>query len=279
MKKLIVVSLGLSLLAAVRPALAADLPVKAPVYKAPQQVSDPFVDPWTGFYAGVNAGYSWGPWNSNNPASVGNTNFINGATFVDSAKPHVDGATGGVQIGHNWLVAEKFVLGLEGDFQLSGEKASQTGEAQRFNILAFDNRLIGSTALANNWKLPWFSTFRARAGFVGADNWLIYSTAGLALINAKYASAATNTLQRTTSGGTLISSTTTTATNSETTTRIGFALGGGVEKKLSSHWNARLEYLYIDAGTHNFVGGSGADTSVRIRDHVVRVGLNYMFGQ
>ena len=47
-----------------QPAFAADIPVKAPNYKAA-----PAYDPWVGGYAGVNAGYSWGDWNaaSNQP--------------------------------------------------------------------------------------------------------------------------------------------------------------------------------------------------------------------
>jgi outer membrane immunogenic protein len=55
--------LSLALLAAVSTialtqfASAADLPVRAPVYKAPVMV--PVYD-WTGFYVGGNVGYSWG---------------------------------------------------------------------------------------------------------------------------------------------------------------------------------------------------------------------------
>jgi outer membrane immunogenic protein len=274
MKRIIAASLALSLLSAAPPAIAADMPVKAPVYKAPVFVADP----WTGLYAGLNAGYSWGPWASSNPASVGNANFFNGTAFVNSASPRVDGAIGGVQIGYNWLVEKNFLLGAEADFQWSGATASQNGGVQLFDVVVLDNHFIGSAATTNDWKSRWFSTFRARAGFITADQWLIYATGGLALINAQYSTSATATLRRTTLGGALISTTATTVTNSETKTRVGFALGGGIEKKFSPNWNARLEYLYVDGGTHSFVENSGADTSIHVRDHIVRVGLNYMFG-
>ena len=55
MKKLVIASLALAAFAA--PAFAADMPVKAPVYKAP--VIAPVYN-WTGFYLGLNAGGSWG---------------------------------------------------------------------------------------------------------------------------------------------------------------------------------------------------------------------------
>src|SRR5229473_834319 len=58
MKKLWLAIVASVALAAGGPAIAADLAVKAPVYKAP-----PIVVPvwsWSGFYVGGNVGYSWG---------------------------------------------------------------------------------------------------------------------------------------------------------------------------------------------------------------------------
>jgi opacity protein-like surface antigen len=39
----------------------------------------------------------------------------------------------------------------------------------------------------------------------------------------------------------------------------------------------KLEYLYLDFGTHTFLSSTGLDTSVRLRDQIGRVGLNYAF--
>jgi outer membrane immunogenic protein len=76
-----------------------------------------------------------------------------------------------------------------------------------------------------------------------------------------------------------IGTTTTTvgAAQSDSTTRLGWALGAGIEKKFTPNWSAKLEYLYLDYGTRTFLTGTGLDTSVRLRDHIVRVGLNYQF--
>lgn len=67
-------------------AAAADLPVKAPVYKAPV-VTPPYN--WTGFYVGGNIGYSWGRQDN----SVGGTSL---------GTVNVDGIIGGGQVGYNW---------------------------------------------------------------------------------------------------------------------------------------------------------------------------------
>jgi outer membrane immunogenic protein len=57
MKKLFLASIAMVALSAGGSALAADMPVKAPIYKAPPPVQ---VFSWTGFYVGANVGYSWG---------------------------------------------------------------------------------------------------------------------------------------------------------------------------------------------------------------------------
>lgn len=54
MNKLLLGSMALAAMIA-GPATAADMPVKAPVYKAPP----PALYSWTGCYLGVNAGYAW----------------------------------------------------------------------------------------------------------------------------------------------------------------------------------------------------------------------------
>src|SRR5450631_478865 len=100
--------IGLALLgsiALVGSAAAADMPVKMPV-KAPVVV----YDPWVGLYAGVNIGYSWGPWNTDSNQTIFN--------FESSTvSPKVNGILGGVQAGYNWRLAPQWILGIEGDIQ------------------------------------------------------------------------------------------------------------------------------------------------------------------
>src|SRR5262245_41408321 len=55
-----VLSIAFATIVASGSAMAADIPVKAPVLKAPP----PAVWTWDGFYIGAHVGYSWGDWDS-----------------------------------------------------------------------------------------------------------------------------------------------------------------------------------------------------------------------
>jgi outer membrane immunogenic protein len=68
-------------------------------------------------------------------------------------------------------------------------------------------------------------------------------------------------------------------------TRVGWTVGAGVEGVVSGNWTAKIEYLYIDLGnvsgsfTTPIVAPSGAfltsSYSSHITDNILRVGLNY----
>ena len=96
------------------PAMAADMPAKAPLAPAVSPYS------WTGFYAGGNIGYSWG----RSASSLSFVDATSGAILSASdAKFDLNGVIGGVQIGRNWQT-NNWVWGLEADFQGSGQKGS-----------------------------------------------------------------------------------------------------------------------------------------------------------
>lgn len=95
---------------------------------------------WSGFYAGVNAGYGWGR-----------------GTSGASGFNRVDGVFGGAQIGWNHQF-DAFVLGVEADIQAANQ-----------------HQTIGGT----RFSLDYFGTVRARAG-VAFDNFLPYVTGGFA---------------------------------------------------------------------------------------------------
>lgn len=135
-------------LAAVAPANAADLPPR-PIYKAPAYV--PAYFSWTGFYAGVNAGYGWARMSDTGGAGVNPKGFI-----------------GGAQIGYNWQMSN-FVLGVEADFQGSAQKESFSG-ATIFGVATAD------------FRVRYFGTVRGRVG-VAFDRTLIYATGGYAYQN------------------------------------------------------------------------------------------------
>jgi outer membrane immunogenic protein len=276
MKKYLLGGLAMLAVAVSAPASAADMAVKAMPVKAP-------IIPvwnWTGFYVGANVGYSWGNWANNGLAST--------------STPRVNGVLGGLQAGYNWQLNSTWVVGLEGDIQITGQKASEgAGGLTTTDVLgaaAFPGggpgagfHTITTTSAANDWKNPWFGTFRGRVGALIDPTTLVYGTGGLAFGNFKMSSTATSVASGfrgaigTTTGQIGTTTTTVGAAQSDSTTRLGWALGAGIEKKFTPNWSAKLEYLYLDYGTRTFLTGTGLDTSVRLRDHIVRVGLNYQF--
>src|SRR5712692_3442762 len=100
MKKLLAASIAAAAFCSA-PAIAADMPVKAPIYKA---VTPPF--DWTGFYAGGQVGYAWGD----------ATFFIPGILIVPTVTAKIDpnGIFGGGHLGYNWQFG-KLVAGIESD--------------------------------------------------------------------------------------------------------------------------------------------------------------------
>jgi outer membrane immunogenic protein len=258
-----IVSLG-TLVAA--PAFAADMPLKAP---PPAVAPAPL---WTGFYLGVNVGYSWG--NSSTTYTGTGTGFV---PFTTSQS--MDGVLGGGQIGYNWQFNQNWVFGLEADIQGTG----QNGTASFPSITTVSPPVLAlstTTVSTGNLKqsLPWFGTLRARLGITPAPTWLVYATGGLAYGEIDNTASFTTTVS--TPGGTASA----VASSSANVTRAGWTIGGGVEGVITGGWTAKVEYLYMDFGRFKnaFIGPPvGAYTTLgassRVTDNIVRVGLNYHF--
>ena len=279
MKK--IVSAGIGLLALTGMATAADLPVKAPVYKAPPVFVDPWT--WTGGYVGVNAGYSWGK-------SKTDVSYFNSVTGLPIVPPpgsitHADfnlnGGIAGGQIGFNWQ-SGIWVGGLEADLQWSGQKGSAFFSCAAVPVtagpclpgLTFLPAGVTGASLAFDQKLQWFGTVRGRLGVTPAPTVLLYVTGGLA-----YGEIKTDGVFNGFTPAAVLSS----VAFSQSTTKTGWTVGGGIEGRLSGNWTGKIEYLYMDLGT---VSGTvvntpalvGANWSSRITDNILRVGLNYKFG-
>jgi outer membrane immunogenic protein len=64
---------------------------------------------------------------------------------------------------------------------------------------------------------------------------------------------------------------------SESATKAGWTIGGGAEYALSARWTAKLEYLYVNLGSRVFFGNSSTPIDSKLRDNVLRLGVNYKF--
>lgn len=254
MKKLLSGSIAVVALIAANAASAADmgLPVKSRALEPEWN--------WSGFYAGLNAGYarSTTVWNDLD----GTINF--GGVLVHES---TNGFIGGGQVGYNWQYRHA-VFGVETDFNYLSLK-----QTTRF----FDNNTgSGFAVFGVADALRWLGTVRGRAG-LALDNVLIYLTAGLAYGRTDH--SITDTI--------VPPPTSPTGFHDFSDTRVGAVAGFGTEYGVDSRWSVKAEALYVDLGRHAgiFHGGDGVISSTvfgRLETldtmWIVRAGVNYKFG-
>ena len=212
---------------------------------------------WSGFYGGANVGYGL----ANASVTESTSSVFIGQLSRNSADLSIMGAVVGGQLGYNWQpIMSNWLLGLETDFQWSGQRGSTN-----FSIVFPTG--VSETVDAS---VRWFGTVRGRAGFITDNASLWYVTGGLAY--------AQTDLSFTTS---VVGVPTT--FSSIASTMLGWTLGGGLESHLGGNWTGKIEYLYLGLGNLSggapLFGGLGQQSvSADFRDHIIRVGLNYKFG-
>jgi len=243
---LAVTSLGVALS---QIASAADMPVKAPVYKTP--VAAPVAYTWTGFYVGIVGGYGSGTSRSipTGALSGGPT------TFID-----VNGGLIGGRVGYDYDTGRGLVLGAFGDFSWSGIKGTTCVETGGCTGLATDSYAKST--------MHWLSTFQGKIGFAPNNAVLVYATGGLAMASS------------TGSVSYLISSTD--PVRSDTQTRTGWAIGAGIQYKLAAPISIGAEYLYTDLGNKDFdysnpPVGAPLGSRSHLELNIFRASLNYYF--
>jgi high affinity Mn2+ porin len=188
---------------------------------------------WTGFYVGAHVGYgagSLGPGTNALPLQ---------AVFF----PHsVTGMIGGYQVGTNWQLASRVVLGAEADISFPGPLDRPKLVMAPFNT-TFDH----------------FGTVRGRIGYAFGTV-LPYATGGLAF------------------GRTLvdINDGTGTSVDRRPHTQYGWVAGAGVEVAIGGNWTGKVEYTAIDLGARTF-SGDGLPGGLRLdpKLQTVKLGMNY----
>ena len=151
LRKFVAAAAAIAALSFVNSANAADMAVKAPIYKAP--VAVPFS--WTGWYVGLQGGYSWG--RSQLTQGTAATNWFD-----------VKGGFIGGTLGANWQF-QNIVLGIETDAAWSDIKSGPQPSSATFGC--------GSGPCETN--VTWFGTTRGRLGLAW-DRFLVYGTGGVA---------------------------------------------------------------------------------------------------
>jgi len=251
-------------LVAAGPAVAADL---APTYKAAPAAR---LYNWSGFYIGGTVGGGMATLPVTDLDNFVGNNIDGGPTQNGQALKSA-GWVGGVHAGYNWQFAPSFLFGLEGDFNWSNFKASDT-TCFGFCAPGDDNdHVVASSQLDN------FSSFRARFGLT-SDRTLLYVTAGPAFghIKASLADLQCSDCDNPGSARFLAS---------ESSNHWGVAVGAGVEYALTDNWILRGEYMHLDFSAKDFLWGNGTDqisrfnTGSRVSStataDIARVGVSY----
>ncbi len=202
---------------------------------------------WTGFYAGATVGgigANFDPRTSTGPADY--LNLVEAVSVTSSGTQTINprSFTGGFEAGYNWQWS-RFLVGFEVDlsvFRLAGTAISNAPYPDAPFTYAV------TTSINSNWLF----TALPRVGFV-ANEWLFYVTGGLALtsLNATFLFGDTNGAAE---NGTFA------------TTKVGSALGGGIEVGLWDGWTVKGEYLYVDFGQTSVVmAGFQIDRAMNIQ--------------
>src|SRR5258708_13349090 len=205
--------------------------------------ADPVATP-SGFYFGGHVGYMFGS------AS---------ATLADLTGASSAGGTtgygaffGGVQTGYEHNFASRLMLGVELDMSFPGaEDLAQ--------VLSYRATATGTA----NEQLEYLASLRGRLGS-DIGSWTPFLTGGIAWASTR------------------ISRTDLTTGNEDAQSsniRLGYVVGGGVDRQIAPRWSARAEYLYTNLGLAGFTfAAAPARYDSQYALHRFRVGLNYKFG-
>ena len=155
---------------------------------------------------------------------------------------HVDGWFVGGTLGYNRQFSN-WLFGLEGGYAWSDIKGSS---------------LTCGGANECGTKLRSFGTLRGRIGPLFGPT-LLYATAGAAF-------------------GDIYAFDTSASGANGSKWRTGWTVGGGIEQKLTDHWSAKIEYLYMDFGTTDyFTIPNHTPEEISLKANVIRGGINYRF--
>ncbi len=227
---------------------------------------------WSGFYLGAHAGAGRGVASFSNP--------YGSPVYGDDVT--TDAFLAGLQGGYNWIVAPKWLVGVEANASiLSGH--GQNTCFQPSSIIVGANCQVFPGEIAS---------FAGRLGYLTGPSGktMIFGKAGLAWMHSELAAVPNNTGFN---GFNLTPDPGNGAASERSFSSLGWTVGAGVEYALSPRWSTSVGYDYMRFGGGNIAtpdtssvtsGGvvtaspGGALSTVAQSLHVVRIGLNYHLG-
>jgi outer membrane immunogenic protein len=199
-------SAGVMILLVAGPAVAADMPLKAPPMA-------PAIADWSGAYVGVNGGWGRADTTWTFPEVV----FFNtaaGQSFAVNPTAAVVGGHAGYNMENN-----SFVFGVEFAADWTNLNQTVVGPVPAFRFDTYTTKITD------------VETLTARIGYA-PGNWLFYVKGGVASANIQLAGI---------SGAPVPN-----VAFSDTERMSGLAVGGGIETLWAGHFVFGVEYLYMD---------------------------------
>jgi len=247
MKRILLSTASLGVLALASPALAADLPYA----KAPPAVAS--VYDWTGVYVGAFGGGGYGNHNVNNATGQA-------VPFADfSANYSSTGGVAGGDIGYQWQ-SGSLVVGIEGDLAWTGIKGNDS--------VQFNNGNFPGVGAVDADNLRWTGALIVKAGYA-VDRWMLYFDGGYAFGSIQH----TNTP--------LVG-----PVDTFNVTGNGLTGGGGIAYAVTNNVIAKIDYRYTSFNGYNRPGLTTTGLTVNGQlpystvstYSVVTLGLDFKFG-
>ena len=213
-----------------------------PAYQAPAPNYD-----WTGFHLGLHAAGSQSSVSGRTVDPV--TGAVTAPIFPGPTNWH-----GGIQLGYDYMLPSRLVMGVEADMDSDGIKTTTITDASGtygIRTTVFDSE-----------------TVRGRFGYA-RDNVFFYGTGGLAWSNDQFVrTQLTGTVNLATAG-------TDEAVNKGL---VGWIAGGGIAYAFAQNWNAFAEYRYTSFGSSTIsLPFSQVTTSSTTNVSAIELGVNYKF--
>ena len=319
MKKILLSTISLATFVATS-AFSADLPsIKSALVSTPAPM-------WTGFYAGLNSGYNFGTNNNSYTMGFGPDVFsaidggnggpisfsyvLNGVGLAQTgiASNNQNGFIGGGQVGYNYQLQQKYVVGVEADIQGAGISGSGGFTGAGANSTTVDGinysaNSAGQTSISSS--VNWLGTVRGRLGYLLTPSLLIYGTGGLSYGGVEAALSSnvyTNYIGSKNANLPFQGSQTYIGNSTMLQTLVGWNAGGGLEWMFMPNWSLKGEAIYWNLGNVNLnttsIAGAGGSwyyyipdqqrgllpnqvcsstSSINYQGIIARAGVNYHF--
>jgi opacity protein-like surface antigen len=224
------------------PRMAAEFGRAVPTFVPPSASYD-----WTGFYIGGHGEFD----RSSTNGSTANLATGFSASAINRSLPNWHG---GIQLGYDYMMPSRIVLGVAADVSSGGTKTNTTTDA--FGTAANQTTVFDS------------ETVHGRLGYA-FDNVLLYGTAGWALSNNQYVrTQLTGALNNATAG----------ADEAVNKYLSGWMAGAGISVAFEQNWNVFAEYRYTSYGTTTLaLPLSELSTISTTKLSAIEFGVNYKF--